>query len=187
MGERQRRDRMLGAVLSSTSNEWPTPPVYVEAAREVLGGIDLDPASREVYNRTVRAGRYYTEDIDGLAQPWAGRVWLNPPYGGQQGPFVAKAFDEYAAGRVEAFIVLLNAYGLDAAWFRPLWEHLLCFTDHRIDFRGDRGQGGGSTFGSVFVYVGPERMHFARVFSQFGYVVEMTHLLEATAASNGGA
>ena len=34
-------------------DEWYTPEIYVRAAREVLGGIDLDPASSDEAQRTV--------------------------------------------------------------------------------------------------------------------------------------
>jgi hypothetical protein len=60
------------------NDEWFTPAKYIAAARAVLGGIDLDPASNAIAQATVRAGRYYSKDDDGLAQPWHGRVWLNP-------------------------------------------------------------------------------------------------------------
>lgn len=63
----------------SYSAEHYTPAPYVEAARLVLERIDLDPASNEVANETVRAARFYTADDDGLAQPWVGRCWLNSP------------------------------------------------------------------------------------------------------------
>ena len=57
-----------------------TPAQYIEAARRVLGEIDLDPASCEIAQRTVKAVEYFTAKDDGLEQEWHGRVWLNPPY-----------------------------------------------------------------------------------------------------------
>lgn len=67
---------------SSNSNEHYTPPEYIEAARRVMGGIDLDPASAKTVNdETVKAGSIYTIEDNGLSKNWGGRVWLNPPGG----------------------------------------------------------------------------------------------------------
>ena len=44
---------------SSESVQHYTPRDYAEAARRVMGGIDLDPFSCELANRTVRAARYF--------------------------------------------------------------------------------------------------------------------------------
>lgn len=82
--------RAVGSVVqSSETNEWHTPAVYVEAARRVLGGIDLDPASCDEANETVRADTFHTAGDDGLEHAWKGTVWLNPPYGRLAGSFVA--------------------------------------------------------------------------------------------------
>ncbi len=66
---------------SSESNEHFTPPAIVDAARALLGGIDLDPASCEAANRTVKAERIFTKQDNGFAREWNGRVFLNPPGG----------------------------------------------------------------------------------------------------------
>lgn len=158
-------------VQQSLSNEHYTPAKYLDAARDVLGGIDLDPASCLKANQIVRAERYFTAKDDGLAQSWKGRVWLNPPYGGQSGQFIAKLFEEFAAGNVTDAIVLVNSHCTDTAWFQPLFDGVLCFTNHRINFYGDVDRSG-STHGSVFAYFGDKREHFAETFSQFGSVVE---------------
>lgn len=79
------------ALHSCASPEHYTPGEFVEAARHVLGAIDLDPASCARANATVRAARFYSAKDDGLAQPWHGRVILNPPGDGNRGRLV-KAF-----------------------------------------------------------------------------------------------
>ena len=38
---------------NSCNNEWYTPPKFIEAAREVMGSIDLDPATSKVAQETV--------------------------------------------------------------------------------------------------------------------------------------
>jgi hypothetical protein len=157
-------------LVASDENEWYTPAEYIEAARRVMGGIDLDPASCAEANETVQAKKFYSED--GLDQPWSGRMFLNPPYGRLAGDFATKAVDDYEAGHLDAAVLLVNAHCTDTAWFQCLWCGTLCFTDHRIDFdSGQRDKTSTSTHGSVFAYFGPDRAKFAREFSAFGAVV----------------
>jgi hypothetical protein len=80
---------------SCDSPEWYTPSPFVEAARKVMGAIDLDPASHEEANRTVKATRFFTAEDDGLKQQWRGRVFLNPP-GGFVAEFWHKLLAEFA-------------------------------------------------------------------------------------------
>jgi phage N-6-adenine-methyltransferase len=160
------------ALLSSASWEWYTPGRYIEAARRVLGGIDLDPASSDEANRIVQAARFYTAHDDGLTQPWSGRVWMNPPYCGMTGLFVERLLHAYEAGDVSAGVVLINGQSTEMRWFQPLFDHLLCFTDHRIDFSNPTRDGGRSTHGSCFVYLGANRSGFVQEFGQFGAIVE---------------
>jgi phage N-6-adenine-methyltransferase len=158
-------------IASSNSNEWYTPARYVEAARRVLGNIDLDPASCAAANATVGAARYLTEEEDGLAHPWAGRVWMNPPYGRLVGEFVAKLVDEYTAGNVTAAVALLNANSVGTSWFERLWDGVLCFTRGRINFENGEGHAANSpTHGTAFVYFGPHPERFAGGFSRFGVI-----------------
>jgi DNA N-6-adenine-methyltransferase (Dam)/Protein of unknown function (DUF3102) len=149
-----------------SNNEHYTPSEYVEAARRVLGEIDLDPASCAKANEVVRACKFYTKTDDGLTRPWRGRVWLNPPYCGQTGHFVEKLVDEYRAGNVTAAIVMLHVRPAGCPWFAPLWDHgLLCFASCRIRMWNTTAN---PINESVFVYFGSRRSAFKREFERFG-------------------
>ena len=78
----RQRDDIRRALTSSESFEWWTPSPYVEAARQVLGAIDLDPASCARANETVKAAGFFDIDADGVTQDWPGRVFMNPPSSG---------------------------------------------------------------------------------------------------------
>jgi len=136
----------------------------------VMGDIDLDPASCAAANGRVQADQFYSKQDDGLRKDWHGRVWLNPPYGRKTGDFIGKLMQEYRAGRVHEAVVLVNAHSAETNWFEPLWNGLICFTDHRIDFHTQEDKGG-STHGSAFSYFGPHTDRFIEEFDRFGYVV----------------
>jgi len=161
------------AHLSSESNEWYTPAEDVERARRVLGHIDLDPASCEEANEVVRAARFFDRRADGLEQEWHGRVFLNPPYGGVCPRFVEKLRDEYAAGRVTAAVLLVNAYSTETRWFQALLrERLVCFPDKRIRFWGNaKAEKAAPTYGPAFVYFGSDEAAFLREFGGVGVTV----------------
>lgn len=163
------------ALQMSESNEWYTPQDYIEAARRVLGAIDLDPASNPFANQTVKASRFFTIIDDGLKQQWRGRVWLNPPYGRDSGEsnqaiWSARLIEEYEAGRVTEAVLLINAV-TDRVWFQPLWNYPICFTDHRIKFYDPSGEAGSPTHGNALVYFGSNKQQFVDEFTRFGAVV----------------
>jgi DNA N-6-adenine-methyltransferase (Dam) len=172
--ERITFEKRVGSLKSSNSVEWYTPAKYIDAAREVLGDIDLDPASCEQANKTIKAKSIYTINDEGLQKTWQGRVWMNPPYGRVCGEFISKLVESHVEGNVPAAIALLNGYGFDTAWFQPLWDYPICFTDHRISFESPNKKpgDGGPANGNVFVYLGPDPDRFTEVFAQFGAVVE---------------
>lgn len=74
---------MSNAKHRASSAEWYTPPKYVEAARTVMGGIELDPFSCRLANEMiVRADRYMDKDYDSLRGDvcWqAETAIINPP------------------------------------------------------------------------------------------------------------
>lgn len=74
-------------------DEWLTPPEIIDA----LGGpraFDLDPCA-PIKRPWPTAKAHYTIRGNGLAKPWHGRVWCNPPYGGPRiiGPWMRRMAD----------------------------------------------------------------------------------------------
>jgi phage N-6-adenine-methyltransferase len=173
-GERLTRDAVFNHRAQGTGeNEWYTPAEHIEAAREVLGDIDLDPASSIIANRTVRAAQFFTIEDNGLERDWHGRVWINPPYAQPHIlHFAQKIAKEYSEGRTLEAIALTHNY-TDTAWFHLLgaYASAICFTRGRIGFLSPEGQKAAPTQGQAFFYFGPDPAKFSQVFTRFGLVM----------------
>lgn len=94
----------------STSDEWLTPPALLAA----LGVFDFDPCA-PVNPPWQTAATMLTIVDDGLAQPWHGRVWLNPPFGRGVARWLARLV-EHGDG-----IALLPARTETQPWHRYVW------------------------------------------------------------------
>ena len=167
------REAVKPHVANNTgNNEWYTPPAIIEAAREVLGGFDLDPASSEIANATVQAPLFYTAETDGLAQDWPiGRIWCNPPYAtGLIGRFATRLAAEFRRGSTG--IVLTNN-ATETAWFQELAgvSSAICFPLSRVRFLRPEGEAGAPLQGQAIFYSGADADGFAARFASFGIVV----------------
>lgn len=65
---------------TSGDTEYYTPEFITDGSREVMGSIDLDPATSKTANHFVKAENIFTAKDDGLAQPWFGNIWMNHPF-----------------------------------------------------------------------------------------------------------
>lgn len=156
----------------SGEDEWQTPLEYIEAARSVLGSIDLDPATSYAAQRRIKAKHFFTPQQDGLTNEWHGRIWMNPPY---SQPLIQKFIDkliaEAMAERItQAIIVTHNS--TDTLWFHRLEQiaDRICFTRGRIAFIDPQADRCSPTQGQAFFYCGQNSSKFDEVFTKFGFI-----------------
>lgn len=156
----------------SDGDEWYTPDQYIEAARKVLGGIDLDPATSDAAQERIGAKKFYTKADDGLTKRWFGNVWMNPPYSYPLvEQFTSHAIKQYDKGNVKAAIILTNNC-TDAAWFQSLLKRFpVCFTAGRVSFWQPNQTSFAARQGQVFFYMGASDLLFSKTFAEFGTVV----------------
>lgn len=167
-GKMYPRDRPHVA-YNSGNNEWYTPSEYIELARDVMGDIDLDPASSAKANEVVGAKGYYTAEVDGLAQDWFGNVWLNPPYSTELiAKFSEKLIKELP--QLEAAIVLVNN-ATETEWFGNLVSEAraVCFPNSRVKFYRPDGTTGAPLQGQAVLYYGEYPERFIEVFRSKGW------------------
>ena len=178
-------DSVPHVARASGENEWYTPPEYIEAARAVMGGIDCDPASSKIANRTVKATAFYTKDTDGLDKPWGRRVFLNPPYAQPLVGHFAEALVRKAhAGEVEQACILINN-ATETAFFRSILSvaSAVCFPRGRIRFLDPDGEPSGQPLqGQAVLYIGDDATAFRRHFAAFGPVLPVAWPREAPAS-----
>jgi len=99
-----------GQQEARTSDDYYTPRWIFDAMGITF---DLDVACPPEGPINVPAARYYTAADDGLAQPWEGRVWMNPPYS-KPSPWVDR-FLEHGNG------IALLPMMTNGKWLHKLW------------------------------------------------------------------
>lgn len=189
-------------LINATSGavEYFTPVEYTDAAREVMGSIELDPASCRAANEFVKANDYFTKDQDGLSREWkANTLFMNHPFhkGENACPLdrskckklscIERGYhiDERIPGNADWINKLVSEYenwncrqaccitfaATSEEWFRPLLLHPICFIHGRVNYRLPDGSiMKGVTKGSCITYFGLNTSRFKAIFSRFGTV-----------------
>lgn len=158
---------------NSGNNEWYTPKEIIETARDMMGGIDVDPASSEVANKVVKAECFYTVEDDGLSKKWFGNVWLNPPYASDLiGKFADKLVSEFE-NYSQAVVLVNNA--TETEWFNKIVGigSAVCFPRGRVKFYKPDGSTGAPLQGQAIIYIGDCPDKFIRRFSVIGWCAKI--------------
>lgn len=123
---------VLGIIKQPITHEWETPPDFF-AALDAEFGFTLDAAANA---DNAKCLRYY--DNFGLALPWEGVVFCNPPYGTQIGKWVEKGHQEARKG---ATVVMLIPARTETAWFQSYvfgGASEIYFVSGRLRFSGSK-------------------------------------------------
>lgn len=159
---------------SSEHNEWYTPAPILEVARQLLGKIELDPASCAAANAIVQAERFYTLADDGLQQSWVcSTLWLNPPYGktrnrSNQDIWSQRLVQSWRLGHVDAALLLVNA-ATDTAWWQALGrEFPVCLIAGRLKFWRPEVPADSPTHGNSLIYMGAKVHLFQTICKELG-------------------
>ena len=131
--------------VNNKSVDWYTPPEIFE----LLGlEFDLDPCSPKGGVPWIPVKQHFSIEDDGLAQPWSGLVWCNPPYGKQTSLWL-KRCSEHGNG-----IALVFAR-TDTKWYHEYVStaDAVLFLKGRVKFVDGLGKtgGGGAGSGSMLI------------------------------------
>lgn len=121
-------------MLSSNHSLWETPQhLYDDLNAEFK--FDLDPCA-EI--DTAKCDVFFTPVEDGLALPWFGRVFMNPPYGKTLGQWMAKALEEVRIGNAELVVALVPARTDTKWWHAYCIQAEVRFIKGRLRFSGNK-------------------------------------------------
>ena len=174
---------------SLKSSEWYTPGYVLDATKEVLGKIDLDPFSSEKANQEVGASWYYDQEADGLSAMWANpytlepvTIFINPPGGKRNNVSMPRlAWEKLQRALAEGTVkhAIWIAYSIEQLQQlqKPaetsIGKYPMCIIDHRLRFIQDGKPMSSPTHGNAVVYIPgtlDESVNFEYTFSQLGQV-----------------
>lgn len=134
----------LDADYSARNDRWLTPLPLIRS----LGDFDLDPSGAPGHP-TAREVWTPEEVGDGLAMPWHGRVWLNPPYGRTMTDWMRR-LAEHGQGTALIFARTETALFHELVW--PVASALL-FLRGRVTFLDPEGVAAGANSGAPSVLI----------------------------------
>lgn len=132
---------------SSGNDATATKPSLWRPLSRSVGGFDLDPAAGCEPEQI--ASERYTVDDDGLAQPWYGTVWLNPPFS-EKTPWYRRLVSQYRNGDIERAVAVAPV-DTSTAWFQEWFSEAdsISFLDGRDHFIRNPGSGGSPSFSTM--------------------------------------
>lgn len=176
-----------GRTVNSQSQNWGTPPKYVQAVKDVFGGkIDLDPCSSE-YSIVKAENEYRLPERDGLKESWNyATIYVNPPYGmdRERGTSIkhwlgrcAEAHEVFGAEVIALVPVATNT----DHWKKTIFGRAsaICFLyDTRLKFlENGVSSGKGAPMACATIYWGNHYDKFYEVFINHGAVIDVRPLI----------
>ena len=119
--------------FSSQTVEWPTDQGVFDDLDDEFN-FTLDPCCTK---ESAKCSTYFTEEDDGLSQPWDGhRVFMNPPYGREITKWIEKAYKSSQHG---ATVVCLIPSRTDTRWWHDyVMKGDIRFIKGRLKFGGHK-------------------------------------------------
>lgn len=170
----------------SLSQNWCTPPKYVDAIRRFFGGsIALDPCSNR--HSIVKARvEYCLPKTNGLVASWNyPTIYVNPPYGSDRErgttirDWLCKCDEAHAKHGAEV-LALVPVATNTRHWKQYVFGAATAVAflyDTRLRFLVEGKDGGkGAPMSCAMIYWGPQYERFEKTFIRFGAVVDVRHL-----------
>ena len=129
----------MDKTLFPTGNtEWETPQDFFDILNRVFR-FDIDVCATR---KNAKCKRYFTFELNGLAQDWIGTVWCNPPYDRSIDRWLKKANQSHEQG---ATVVMLLPARTDTRWI-----HEYVFGKAQVIFLKGRLKFGNSSHSAPF-------------------------------------
>lgn len=175
-----------GRQVISKKKDWGTPQKYVDAVKEVFGGvIHLDPCSSP-HSIVGAVVEYMLPAHDGLSESWNfPTIYVNPPYGNdvEHGTKIVDWFRkcEEANRLYQSEVIALVPVATNTAhWKEYVYGKAtgVCFLyDTRLRFLIDgKDEGKGAPMSCAMIYWGRNFQRFFDVFIKYGAVVNLENL-----------
>lgn len=147
------------------------PPIAFLQRRQFRGLADLDPCHDPSGLTLARVNYDIRRGQDGLALPWRGKVWLNPPYS-LPAPWLERAALHYRYGLAET-LAIVNVQSGSRYWHRWVWPcaSAICFLESRVAFWYDGRPENGNRYDQAVIYYGDDVGRFRSIWSSEGAIV----------------